>query len=160
MTDDGILWAKPPELDIAPAREGGPLSRCRVLELPVVQDFRGNLTFVEGLRHVPFEIKRTYYLYDVPGGAFRGGHAHRDLEEVIVAIAGSFDVVLTDGSHSLRVNLNRSYFGVYVGSMVWRHLDNFSSGSVCLVLASEPYDEDDYFRNWDEYLEALRDGSR
>lgn len=155
-TDGGIHWASPPQLDLPPPGEDSPLSDCRIIELPVVQDSRGNLSFVEANRHVPFEIRRIYYLYDVPGGAYRGGHAHRELQEFIVAISGSFDIVLTDGSHSHRVHLNRSYFGVYVGPMVWRHLDNFSSGSVCLVLASAAYDEKEYYRNWETYLEDLK----
>jgi hypothetical protein len=126
-----------------------------MVELPIVQDHRGNLTFIEGFRHIPFEIKRVYYLYDVPGGAQRGGHAHRDLEECIIAISGSFDVVLSDHERQVRIHLNRSYFGLFVGSMVWRALDNFSSGSVCLVLASAPFDEDDYYRDRDLYKRDL-----
>lgn len=157
MDDDGsILWAKPPIIEIPESCTGGPLSRCRVIELPVVQDYRGNLTFVEGMRHVPFDVKRVYYLYDVPGGAHRGGHAHRDLQEFILAISGSFDVVLADDRCKQRLHLNRSYFGIYVGPMVWRHLDNFSSGSVCLVLASAPYDEKEYYRKWEGYLSDVK----
>jgi len=127
------------------------LAECRLIDLPVVSDPRGNLTFVEGGRHVPFEIKRVYYLYDVPGGAERGGHAHKSLQQLIVAMSGSFDVVLDDGRQKKRVHLNRSYFGMYVCPMVWRELDNFSSGSVCMVLASNFYDEDDYYRNYEEF---------
>ena len=147
----------PPRLSIPASCAGSPISRCRIQELPVVRDHRGNLTFVEGLRHLPFDIQRVYYLYDVPGGAYRGGHAHRDLEEFIVAISGSFDVVISDPFHRERVHLNRSHFGLYVGPMIWRHLDNFSSGSVCLVLASAPYDEKEYYRDHDEYLRAVKD---
>ena len=132
------------------------LADCRLIDLPRVNDPRGNLTFIEGSRHVPFEIKRVYYLYDVPGGAERGGHAHRKLQEFIVAMSGSFDVVLNDGTQKKRFHLNRSYFGMYVTPMVWRELDNFSSGSVCMVLASSFYDEADYYRNYDEFLQALR----
>lgn len=160
MTESDISWAVPPKLDIPESSAGGPLSRCSVIELPVIQDYRGNLTFIESHRHIPFNIQRTYYLYDVPGGAYRGGHAHRDLEEFIVAISGSFDVVLADETCSQRVHLNRSYFGLYVGPMVWRHLDNFSSGSVCLVLASAPYDENEYYRDWESYIAALRGDSQ
>ena len=158
MTDenDAIPWAVPPMLDIPDSCQGGALSRCSVIELPVVQDYRGNLTFIESRRHIPFEIKRTYYLYDVPGGAHRGGHAHRELQEFILAISGSFDVVLADDRCRQRLHLNRSYFGVYVGPMVWRHLDNFSSGSVCLVLASAPYDESEYYRQWDAYIADVK----
>lgn len=129
---------------------------CRIIDLPRVNDPRGNLTFIEGGRHVPFEIKRVYYLYDVPGGAERGGHAHRNLQEFIVAMSGSFDVILNDGGQQKRFHLNRSYFGLYICPMVWRELDNFSSGSVCMVLASNFYEEADYFRNYNEFLQALR----
>jgi len=143
-------------VDLPSLGNGTPLSRCRLHDLPVVKDHRGNLTFIEGEDHVPFPIRRVYYLYDVPGGAHRGGHAHRRLNEFILAISGSFDVVLSDHLHISRIHLNRSYFGVYVGQMVWRELDNFSSGSVCLVLASAPYDEADYYRDRDLYLRDLR----
>ena len=127
------------------------LSECRVIGLPKVDDARGNLTFIEEDNHVPFEIKRVYYLYDIPGGESRGGHAHRKLEQFIIAANGSFDVVIDDGYNSMRFHLNRSYYGLYIPRMVWRELDNFSSGSVCLVLASEHYEEEDYIRNYDEF---------
>jgi hypothetical protein len=142
-------------VDLPVPGEWSPLSRCRIIDLPGVKDHRGNLTFVEGDHHIPFAIARTYYLYDVPGGAYRGGHAHRELEEFIVAISGSFDVVLSDNKQHARIHLNRSYFGVYVGPMVWRHVDNFSSGSVCLVLASAPYEEGDYYREREIYARDL-----
>lgn len=131
------------------------LDLCRVVDLPKIQDARGNLTFIEGGRHVPFEIQRVYYLYDVPGGAERGGHAHKALHQLIVAMSGSFDVVLGDGRRQRRVHLNRSYQGLYVCPMIWRELDNFSSGSVCMVLASNRYDEADYYRDQGEYRAAL-----
>jgi len=131
------------------------IADVRLLDLPKVEDPRGNLTFVEGSRHVPFDIRRVYYLYDVPGGAERGGHAHRDLEQLIIAMSGSFDVVLDDGKGKHRFHLNRSYYGLYVPKLIWRELDNFSSGSVCLVLASNLFDEGDYYREYDDYLEAL-----
>lgn len=127
---------------------------CRIIDLPKIQDARGNLTFVEGGHHVPFDIQRVYYLYDVPGGAERGGHAHKALHQLIVAMSGSFDVVLDDGTRKLRVHLNRSYQGLYVCPMIWRELDNFSSGSVCMVLASNRYDEADYYRDHAEYRVA------
>jgi dTDP-4-dehydrorhamnose 3,5-epimerase-like enzyme len=130
---------------------------CKIIQLPKVADPRGNLTFVEAGRHVPFKIRRVYYLYDVPGGAERGGHAHKELAQLIVAIAGSFDVVLDDGSQKARFRLNRSYYGLYVSSMVWRGLENFSSGSVCMVLASNYYSAEDYFRDYNEYLNKLRE---
>jgi len=129
---------------------------CGLINLPRITDPRGNLTFVEGGRHVPFDIQRVYYLYDVPGGAERGGHAHRSLELVFIALSGSFDVVLDDGLEKRRYHLNRSYYGLYVPPMLWRDLDNFSSGSVCLVLASAPFDEGDYYRDYQGFLEAVR----
>lgn len=127
------------------------LSDCRMIDLPKILDHRGNLTFMEANQHVPFEIKRVYYLYNVPGGAKRGGHAHKQLQQFIIAAMGSFDVVLDDGSESKRFHLNRSYYGLYIPTMIWRELDNFSSGSVCLSLVSEYYDEDDYIREYDEF---------
>lgn len=127
---------------------------CHLVDLPKITDPRGNLTFIEGGRHVPFDIQRVYYLYDVPGGAERGGHAHKALRQLIVAMSGSFDVVLDDGREKRRFHLNRSYVGLYVCPMIWRELDNFSSGSVCMVLASNRYDEDDYYRDYAGYLQA------
>lgn len=122
------------------------ISKCKLIYLPKVEDVRGNLTFIEGDEHIPFPIKRVYYLYDIPGGESRGGHAHKTLEQFIIAANGSFDVVLDDGHNKERYHLNRSYYGLYLPNLIWRELDNFSSGSVCLVLASEPFDEDDYIR--------------
>ena len=132
-----------------------PLADCRILDLPKIHDPRGNLTFIEGGNHVPFDIQRVYYLYDVPGGADRGAHAHRNLHQFIVAMSGSFDVVLDDGQEQRRFHLNRSYFGLYVCPMMWRTLDNFSSGAVCMVLASAPYEEEDYIRDHDQFLREV-----
>lgn len=132
------------------------ISDCKIVNLPKITDARGNLTFIEGGRHVPFEVKRVYYLYDVPGGAERGGHAHKDLHQLIIAISGSFDIVLDDGREKKRFHLNRSYYGIYVCPMIWREMDNFSSGAVCLVLASNLYDEADYYRSHPEFLAAAR----
>jgi hypothetical protein len=132
------------------------LEDCQVVNFPKISDPRGNLTFIEGAKHVPFTIRRVYYLYDVPGGAERGGHAHKEMHQLIIAMSGSFDVILDDGSEKKRFHLNRSYYGLYVCPMIWRELDNFSSGSVCLVLASNLYDEADYYRNYDTYLAALK----
>ena len=133
---------------------------CRTIELPVVHDPRGNLTFIESNRHVPFPIERVYYLYDVPGGAERGGHAHKQLEQLIVAMSGSFDVVVDNGSERTRYHLNRSHYGLYVSSMVWREIDNFSSGSVCMVLASRHYEESDYYRSYEEFTTAVKHGKK
>jgi|SRR5690242_8533350 len=133
-----------------------PLSDCRIIDLPKIADPRGNLTFIEGGRHVPFQIQRVYYLYDTPGGAERGGHAHKNLHQLIVAMSGSYDVILDDGTQKKRFHLNRSYYGLYVCPMIWRELDNFSSGAVCLVLASNLYDEADYYRDYQEFVQALK----
>ena len=130
------------------------LQDCRIIELPRITDPRGNLTFIEGGNHLPFEIKRVYYLYDVPGGATRAGHGHKTLEQLMIAMSGSFDVELDDGRAKKKYHLNRSYYGLYVPPMVWRDIDNFSSGSVCLVLASEFFDESDYYRDYDEFVSA------
>lgn len=131
------------------------LADCKLIDLPKIADARGNLTFIEGGRHVPFGIKRVYYLYDVPGGAERGGHAHKDLHQLIVAMSGSFDIVLDDGRDKKRIHLNRSYFGLYICPMIWREMDNFSSGAVCLVLASNFYDASDYYRDYNEFLKVV-----
>jgi len=132
------------------------IGSCRLIQLPKVADPRGNLTFIESNRHVPFECRRVYYLYDVPGGESRGGHAHRQLEQLIIAASGSLDVVVDDGRTRERFFLNRSYFGLYIPRLVWREIENFSSGSVCLVLASEYFDEADYYRDYGEFLRAVR----
>lgn len=129
---------------------------CRVFDFPVISDPRGNLTFIENSKHVPFEIERVYYLYDVPGGATRAGHGHKTLQQVIIAMSGSFDVALDDGRQQKRFHLNRSYYGLYISPMVWRQIDNFSSGSVCMVLASAPYDESDYYRDYQQFLKDVK----
>jgi hypothetical protein len=129
-------------------------SGCRLIDLPTVTDARGNLTFVEGSRHVPFEIKRVYYLYDVPGGSVRAGHAHKQLHQLLIAAAGSFDVIVNDGVTRTRFQLNRSNYGLYIPPMVWRDIENFSSCSVCLALASELFEESDYYRDYDQFRRA------
>ncbi len=131
------------------------LSLCRIIELPRVPDARGNLTFVESGRHMPFEFRRVYYLYDVPGGASRAGHAHKALHQMLIAMSGSFDVVLDDGRESRTFHLNRSYYGLYIPPMVWREINNFSSGAVCMALASDFYDEADYYREHDTFVTAV-----
>jgi hypothetical protein len=132
------------------------LDLCQLIDLPKIQDPRGNLTFVESGSHIPFDIQRVYYLYDVPGGAARGGHAHKALHQLIIAMSGSFDVVLDDGTNKKRVHMNRSYSGLYVCPMIWREIDNFSSGAVLMVIASNKYDEADYYRDYDEFVCAQR----
>lgn len=128
------------------------IENCKLIELPKISDPRGNLTFIEGMQHIPFEIRRVYYTYDVPGGTDRGGHAHKALHQLIIAMSGSFDVTLDDGRNKKKFHLNRSYQGLYVCPMIWRDLDNFSSGSVCMVLASNIYEASDYYRDYNEYL--------
>ena len=123
-----------------------------IINLPKISDPNGNLTFIEGFNHIPFDIKRVFYMYDIPGGAYRGAHAHKELHQFIVAMSGSFDVELDNGDRKERFHLNRSYFGLYVPPMTWGFLDNFSSGVVCMVLASDKYDERDYIRDYDQFL--------
>ena len=130
------------------------LKNPQIIDIPVVHDKRGNLSVVEGKQTIPFEIKRIYYLYDVPGGTKRGGHAHRKLEQLIIAASGSFTVVLHNGKKRESYTLNRSNIGLYIPPMTWREIENFSSGTVCLVLASEHYDENDYIRNFKEFKNA------
>ncbi len=132
------------------------ISNVRLYELPKIMDSRGNLTFIEGEVHIPFEIKRIFYLYDVPGGETRAGHALKTCQQFIIAASGSFDVVVDDGFEKARYHLNRSFYGLYIPSLVWRELENFSSGSVCLVLASELYNADGYYRSYDEFKSIVR----
>jgi len=122
-----------------------------LIDLPKIDDPRGNLTFIEEENHVPFQIKRVYWIYDVPGGQNRGGHAFREQQEFIVALSGSFDVVLNYGNSIERFHLNRSYYGLYLPNGIWRHMDNFSTNSVALVLSSTFYSEDDYIRDFNEF---------
>lgn len=130
------------------------LDDCRLIELPRIHDPRGNLTFIEGDNHIPFGIRRVFYLYDVPGGSTRAGHANRYSQQFLVAMSGSFDVVVDDGRGKQRFHLNRSYYGLLIPTLIWREIDNFSSGSVCMVLASEVYRENDYYRSYDDFLRA------
>lgn len=130
------------------------IEKCRIIDLPIYKDPRGNLTAIEGNPLIPFEIQRVYYLYDVPGGAERGGHAHKALHQLIIAMSGSFDVMLDDGKDKKKFHLNRSYQGLYVCPMIWRTIDNFSSGSVLMVLASIKYSAEDYYRDYSEFMRA------
>ena len=129
---------------------------CKLVELPKIGDPRGNLTFIESGKHINFDIKRVFYLYDVPGGAERAGHALKTCQQFLIAMSGSFDVVLDDGHEKKRFHLNRSYTGIYIAPMVWRELDNFSSGSVCMALASTFYDAFDYYRDYKEFLTSVQ----
>lgn len=136
-----------------------PLSNCRIIELPVVSGPRGKLTFIENSSHIPFDILRVYYLYDVPEGISRAGHAHQELHQVLIPMSGRFDVELDDGQSKQIFHLDRPSLGLYICPMVWRVIDNFTPGSVCMALASLPYDEADYYRDHDEFLAARRQDS-
>lgn len=130
----------------------------RIIELPKFLDARGNLSFAQNNTHIPFEIKRTYWLYDVPGGESRGGHAYRDTEEFVIALSGSFDVIVDDGKEKKTFLLNRSYYGLYIPKGVWREMDNFSTNSLALEFASTNYNSEDYIRDYDEFLKLKEDG--
>ncbi|WP_243348770.1 sugar 3,4-ketoisomerase [Parabacteroides sp. FAFU027] len=130
--------------------------QAEIVNLPKILDRRGNLTFIEGSNHIPFPIKRTYWIYDVPGGETRGGHAYKTLQEFIVALSGSFDVVLDDGNEKKVFHLNRSYYGLFVPAGVWRQMENFSTNSLSMILASDDYNELDYIRDYDEFIEFNR----
>lgn len=131
---------------------------CKIIDLPKFLDVRGNLSFVEQNNHIPFEIKRTYWLYDVPGGEARGGHAYISNEEFIVALSGSFDVVVDNGNEKKVFQMNRSYYGLYIPKGMWREINNFSSNSFALEFGSAEYNEDDYIRDYDTFLKLKRDG--
>ena len=127
---------------------------CSIIELPKIIDRSGNITPVSNNINIPFSVKRIYYLYDIPSGSERGGHAHKDLHQLIIAISGSFDITLDDGTTKKTVRLNRPNFGLFIVPGIWRELKEFSSGSICLVLASNKYDEDDYIRSYAEFKES------
>lgn len=135
------------------------IADCKLIELPKFADPRGNLSFVEQLNHIPFEIKRTYWIYDVPGGENRGGHAFKENQEFIVALSGAFDVIVDDGETKKKFTLNRSYYGLYVPAGLWREMENFSTNSLALEFGSIHYDENDYIREFDEYLKMKKDGT-
>jgi hypothetical protein len=128
----------------------------QIITLPKIADYRGNLSFIEEETHIPFKIRRVYWIYDVPGGEFGGRHAFKESEEFIVAISGSFDVILHNGKEEKKFSLNRSYYGLLVGKLVFRRLENFSTNSLALILASTPYNADDYIRNFDEFLTIVK----
>ena len=132
------------------------LEKVKLIQLPKILDRRGNLTFIEGNNHIPFEIKRAYWIYDVPGGETRGGHAFREQKEFIVALSGSFDVVVNTGSEKITFQLNRSYTGLYIPKGMWRHMENFSTNSLALVLASTAFNKNDYIYDYDEYCSLKR----
>lgn len=129
------------------------LTECKIIDLEKISDPRGNLTFIEGRKHIPFDIRRVYYVYDVPGGSERGGHAHKGLKQLVIALSGSFDIILNDGKDKKTFHLSRSYYGLYICPMIWREMNNFSSNSICLVLASNEYSEDDYYRDFESYMQ-------
>ena len=133
---------------------------CQLLELPLIRDERGSLTFIEGSRHIPFQIQRVYYLYDVPGGETRAGHAHKALHQVLIAVSGSFDVIVDNARERARVRLSRSNRGLHVPPGIWREIEDFSSGAVCLAMASLAYDEQDYIRDYQEFLTHAAGQSR
>ena len=123
----------------------------KILDFPKIEDDRGNLSFLESSNQIPFDIERLYFIYDVPGGAIRGGHAYQELNEVIIALSGSFDVVVNDGKNEKKISLNRSYYGLYVPNGLWRQLENFSTNAVCLIVADKNYNEADYIRDFQDY---------
>ena len=131
------------------------MQKVKLINLPKIEDPRGNLTFVEENNHIPFDIKRVYWIYDVPGGEVRGGHAYKKSEEFIVALSGSFDVILEDGKSRKIYSLNRSYYGLYIPSLHWRTIENFSTNSLALTLSSTLFDAGDYIRDYKEYLELI-----
>jgi len=133
------------------------LDSIRLLNLPKILDDRGNLSFFENSNQIPFDIKRVYWIYDVPGGEQRGGHAYKDLQEVIIALSGSFDVVLHDGREEKRFTLNRSYYGIYIPKMIWRHLDNFSTNSLALIATDEHYNPDQYIRDFGQFKHLVNE---
>jgi oxalate decarboxylase/phosphoglucose isomerase-like protein (cupin superfamily) len=132
------------------------LLQPRLLSLPKIIDERGNLSFFENEKQIPFVIKRVYWIYDVPGGEVRGGHAFKQQQEVIIALSGSFDVVVHDGHSEQRFSLNRSYSGLYIPQMIWRRMENFSTNALALVAADTPYNEEDYLRDFDSFLELKK----
>lgn len=134
------------------------ITDVKIIELPKFLDARGNLSFAQNNTHIPFEIKRTYWLYDVPGGENRGGHAYRETEEFVIALSGSFDVIVDDGKEKKTFHLNRSYYGLYIPKGMWREMENFSTNSLALEFASTNYNPEDYIRDYNEFLKLKEDG--
>lgn len=135
------------------------IQKFHIIELPKISDPRGNLSFIEGNRHIPFEIKRTFYMYDIARDEERGGHAHNKLEQFIVAMSGKFDVILDDGLQKKKITLDNPHTGLYMPALTWCDLKNFSEGAVCMALVSDYYDEADYYRDYDEFLTAVKKGA-
>jgi hypothetical protein len=131
------------------------LDEVKIIQLPKILDERGNLSFFESEVQIPFSISRTYWIYDVPGGEERGGHAYKSLQEFVVALSGSFDIVLHDGQSEKRFTLNRSYMGIYIPKMIWRHMENFSTNSLALIIADQPYSEEDYIRDFNVFSQNI-----
>ncbi len=131
------------------------MNKVRLIDLPKILDERGNLSFIEEYMHIPFKIERVYWIYDVPGGQVRGGHAFKKQQELIVALSGSFDVIVDNGKNKKTFTLNRSYFGLYIPEGLWRQMENFSTNSVALVLSSTMFDEKDYIRSYEEYVKSI-----
>ena len=136
------------------------LDKCRIIDLPKIKDPRGNLTFIESFNQINFDIKRVYYMYDIPTGSERGGHAHKKLEQLIIALSGSFEIVLKDNKNLISYNLNSPSRALYICPMIWRELKNFSAGATCLVLASNLYAEDDYYRDFEIYANILNNSKK
>ena len=132
------------------------MNKATIITLPIIEDFRGNLSFFEENNHIPFKIERVYWIYDVPGGQVRGGHAFKDQHELIIALSGSFDVVVDDGNEKKTFSLNRSYYGLYVPSKLWREMENFSTNSLAMIVSSTSFSENDYIRDYDDYLKFIK----
>lgn len=133
------------------------MDNVKIIDLPKILDPRGNLSFLESGKHIPFEIKRTYWIYDVPGGETRGGHAFKEQKELIIVLSGSLDVVVFDGHEEKKFSLNRSYYGLYIPNGLWRHMENFATNTLALVVSSTSFDESDYIRNKDEFIKLKLD---
>ena len=136
------------------------MERVKIIQLPKILDPRGNLSFFENSNQIPFDIKRTYWIYDVPGGEMRGSHAFKESHEFIIALSGSFDVILNDGKNEVKYSLNRSYYGLYVPNLIWRSIENFSTNSLALIVSSIPYDAADYIRDFDEFKDIKNESKR